>query len=203
MKVKKMGVLARRRTASVRQCCVRSPEDRGSVQRVCATSGTCLDFGGGSGVFLPTLSKRFAQVTLLDLEASQAAYDSARAHRSQTVAQQTQAAAAVRQAEAQAHQAEANLTTAEFNLSERAVRAQVAGEVQDIYFRQGEYANAGAPVVAVLPPANVFVRFFVPEPQVSQLMLGSTVPMTLAIDGSATTFTWLRGCPVISMPSRT
>ena len=116
-----------------------------------------------------------------DLEATQAAYDSARAHRAQTVALQTQASAAVRQAEAQAHQAEANLTTAEFNLSERAVHAQVAGEVQDIYFRQGEYANAGAPVVAVLPPANVFVRFFVPEPQVSQLMLGS--PVRISCDG--------------------
>jgi HlyD family secretion protein len=118
-----------------------------------------------------------------DLEATQAAYDSARAHRGQTVAMQTQAAGARRQAEAQAHQAEANLTTAEFNLSERAVHAQVAGEVQDIYFRQGEYANAGAPVVAVLPPANVFVRFFVPEPQVSQLMLGSTV--RISCDGCA------------------
>ena len=118
-----------------------------------------------------------------DLEATQAAYDSARAHRAQTVAQQTQAAAAVRQAEAQAHQAEANLTTAEFNLSERAVHAQVAGEVQDIYFRQGEYANAGAPVVAVLPPANVFVRFFVPEPDVARLMLGSTVQ--ISCDGCA------------------
>ena len=113
-----------------------------------------------------------------DLEIAQAAYDSARAHRTQTVALQTQAAAARRQAQAQAHQAEANLTTAQFNLSERAVHAQVAGEVQDIYFRQGEYANAGAPVVAVLPPANVFVRFFVPEREVAQLMLGSRVAIS-------------------------
>ena len=34
-------------------------------------------------------------------------------------------------------------------------------------------------------------------------MLGSTTPMMLAIDGGATTFTWLRGWPVISMPSST
>jgi HlyD family secretion protein len=113
-----------------------------------------------------------------DLEIAQAAYDSARAHRTQTVALQTQAAAARRQAQAQAHQAEANLTTAEFNLSERAVHTQVAGDVQDIYFRQGEYANAGAPVVAVLPPANVFVRFFVPEREVAQLTLGSRVAIS-------------------------
>jgi len=118
-----------------------------------------------------------------DLEIVQAAADSARARRNQTIALQAQGAAARRQAEAQARQAEANLTTASFNLSERTVHAQVAGEVQDIYFRQGEYANAGAPVVAVLPPANVFVRFFVPEPEVSKLMLGT--PVRISCDGCA------------------
>src|SRR5258706_2673177 len=95
-----------------------------------------------------------------DLETAQAAYDSARAHRIQTVALQTQAAAARRQAEAQAHQAEANLTTAEFNLSERTVHAQLMGEVQDIYFRQGEYANARAPVVAERAPCHALFSFF-------------------------------------------
>jgi len=33
--------------------------------------GTCIDFGGGSGVFLPTLSKLFDKVILVDLEPSQ------------------------------------------------------------------------------------------------------------------------------------
>jgi HlyD family secretion protein len=110
-----------------------------------------------------------------DLEAAQAAYDSARAQKNQAAAIQTQAAAPRRQAEAQTRQGEATLATAEFNLSERAVHALVGGEVQDIYFRQGEYANAGAPVVALLPPANVFVRFFVPEAQVAKLALGAQV----------------------------
>jgi len=122
-----------------------------------------------------------------DLETAQAAYDSARAQRSQTVALQTQAAAARSQAEAQARQAQANLVTAEFNLSERTVHALVAGEIQDLYFRQGEYANAGAPVLALLPPANVFVRFFVPEPQLSTLKLGDRV--RLACDGCAPNLT--------------
>src|SRR4051812_4265261 len=110
-----------------------------------------------------------------DLEAAQAAYDGARAQRNQAAAVQSQAAAARRQAAAQARQGEANLKTAEFNLSERTVSALVAGEVQDLYFRQGEYANAGAPVVALLPPANVFARFFVPEAQVAKLTLGMQV----------------------------
>src|SRR6185312_15343534 len=73
------------------------------------------------------------------------------------------------------------------NLSERTVHALVAGEIQDLYFRQGEYANAGAPVLALLPPANVFVRFFVPEPQLSTLKLGDRV--RLACDGCAPNLT--------------
>ena len=118
-----------------------------------------------------------------DLEAAQAAYDSARARRNQAVALQTQASAARRQADAQARAAEATLATVEFNLSERTVQALVAGTVEDVYFRQGEYASAGAPVVAVLPPANVFVRFFVPEPEFARLMLGTQV--NIGCDGCA------------------
>ncbi len=42
------------------------------MDRVNAAKESCLDFGGGSGVFLPTLARRFQRVTLLDLEARQA-----------------------------------------------------------------------------------------------------------------------------------
>jgi len=110
-----------------------------------------------------------------DLETAQAAYDGARARRNQALATQTQMTAARRQAEAQQSSAEANLMTAEFNLSQRSVASLVAGQVQDIYFREGEYANAGVPVVSVLPPKNVFVRFFVPETMVAELQIGKRV----------------------------
>ena len=116
-----------------------------------------------------------------DLEQAQAAYDSAGALRNQVQAQ-------IQQADAQIDEAEAMLATAEWNLSERAVQARVSGEVQDIYFRQGEYANAeaqpltiiealnaGTPVVSILPPGNIFVRFFVPETEIGQLNLGDGV----------------------------
>ena len=79
------------------------------------------------------------------------------------------------QAGAQLRSAEASLMTAQFNLSQRTVNALVSGEIQDIYFRIGEYANAGVPVVSLLPPANVFVRFFVPEPAIANLKLGTEV----------------------------
>ncbi len=118
-----------------------------------------------------------------DLETAQAANDSARARRNQATALQAQAVAARRQADAQVRSGEATLSSTEFSLSQRGVTALVAGEVQDIYFRQGEYANAGIPVVSVLPPGNVFVRFFVPETQLSSLRLGQQVH--IACDGCA------------------
>lgn len=42
------------------------------MQRVAHPAESCLDFGGGSGVFLPTLAQHYRTVTLLDLEARQA-----------------------------------------------------------------------------------------------------------------------------------
>lgn len=110
-----------------------------------------------------------------ELEQAQAAYDSARAARAQAEAQQSAAAAQRRQAQAEAEQAHANLAAADFDVSERSVRARIGGQVQDIYFRQGEYVNAGTPVVAILPPANVYVRFFVPETDVESVKLGARV----------------------------
>jgi HlyD family secretion protein len=38
--------------------------------------------------------------------------------------------------------------------------------------------NAGQPVLALLPPANLRVRFYVPEPMLSTIMLGQTVSVT-------------------------
>jgi HlyD family secretion protein len=113
-----------------------------------------------------------------DLEIAQASRDGLRERRNQALATQTQMSAAQRQAEAQRDAAAATLATAEFNLSQRSVKSLVMGRVQDIYFRQGEYANAGVPVVSILPARNVFVRFFVPEAVVADVQLGQRVHVT-------------------------
>ena len=110
-----------------------------------------------------------------DFETAQATRDGLRERRNQALATQTQMSAARRQADAQRAAAQATLMTAEFNLSQRSVTSLVQGRVQDIYFRQGEFANAGIPVVSVLPQRNVFIRFFVPESVVANLQLGQRV----------------------------
>jgi HlyD family secretion protein len=109
-----------------------------------------------------------------EVEQAEAIMQSARARRTQAEAQRAQAAGLRAQAEAQIEEAEAALATAAFNLSERTVQARVGGAVQDIYFRAGEYATS-APVLSILPPENVFIRFFVPEEDLAGLVLGDEV----------------------------
>ena len=40
----------------------------------------------------------------------------------------------------------------------------VAGRIEDVYYRLGETAGAAQPVVSLLAPENLKLRFFVPEP---------------------------------------
>lgn len=91
------------------------------------------------------------------------------------------AQAQIRQLEAQQREAEANLSSTEYQLTQRKVVALTSGTVEDIYFRTGEYAPASTPVISLLPPKNVFVRFFVPEKALSHVHLGEHV--RIACDG--------------------
>ena len=54
-------------------------------------------------------------------------------------------------------------------------RARSTGTVQQVYFRPGEMVPAGRPVVSLLPPGNLKVRFFVPEAMLPQIALGDAV----------------------------
>jgi len=64
---------------------------------------------------------------------------------------------------------------AEWRLAQRTVMAPVGGRVADVLAQPGETMAAGAPVVSILPPENIFVRFFVPETALSGLHRGDAV----------------------------
>ena len=59
-------------------------------------------------------------------------------------------------------QADAQLAAARTRLDRRKLASPVAGVIQQIYFRPGETVPASRPIMAVLPPGNIKVRFFVP-----------------------------------------
>jgi len=69
-------------------------------------------------------------------------------------------------------QARAGLAQAQWRVDQRHVSAPVAGLVSDTYARPGETINAGVPVVSLLPPQNILVRFFVPETELATLHTG-------------------------------
>ena len=59
--------------------------------------------------------------------------------------------------------AQAQLVNAQARQARTRVFAQVAGRIEEVYYRQGEVAPQGRPVVSLLPPENVKLRFFVPQ----------------------------------------
>jgi HlyD family secretion protein len=86
--------------------------------------------------------------------------------------------AEIRAAEAAMQAAEAAVHQAEARLARRRVVAPSAAEVQDVYFRAGETVNAGQPVLSLLPPGNRRIRFYVPEPRLSTLALGTVIGLS-------------------------
>jgi HlyD family secretion protein len=78
-------------------------------------------------------------------------------------------------AEANVAAAKAALDRAEYALSQRRIVSKVAGRVEDTLRRTGEFAPPGGAIVALLPPENIKVRFFVPETARSNLGVGREV----------------------------
>nr|WP_198356867.1 HlyD family secretion protein [Burkholderia ubonensis] len=84
---------------------------------------------------------------------------------------------------AQVDAAQAAIAVAQWKLDQKRVAAPAAGRVYDTLYRLGEWVQAGSPVVQMLPPQNVKVRFFVPEAAVASLAPGRAV--AIHCDGCA------------------
>jgi HlyD family secretion protein len=74
--------------------------------------------------------------------------------------------------------AEARVVTSQTRLARRNGFAPVAGTIQQIYFREGETVPAQRPVVSIMPPGNIKLRFFVPETELPKLSIGEDVKVT-------------------------
>ena len=74
--------------------------------------------------------------------------------------------------------AEARVVTSETRLARRQGFAPVAGTIQQIYFREGEMVPEKRPVLSIMPPGNMKLRFFVPETELPKLAIGDEVKVT-------------------------
>jgi HlyD family secretion protein len=71
--------------------------------------------------------------------------------------------------------AEARVATSETRLARRKGFAPVSGTIQQIYFREGEMVAAQRPVLSIMPPGNMKIRFFVSEAELPKLAIGDEV----------------------------
>lgn len=78
-------------------------------------------------------------------------------------------------AQAALREAQARVDTSEIRLARRKVASPATGTIEQIYFRPGEMVPAGRPVLSMLPPANLKIRFFVPETELPRLSYGQRV----------------------------
>src|SRR3982074_2775932 len=71
--------------------------------------------------------------------------------------------------------AEARVNTSQTRLARRTGFAPVNGIVQQIYFREGGTGPPQRPVLSIMPPGNMKLRFYVPEPDLPKLAIGDEV----------------------------
>lgn len=129
----------------------------------------------------PLATRGFASRAQLD--DARASYDSAVAQ-ARAAARRLQAANLgsrtdqIRAADARVTQARAALAETGARLEDLAPSAPSPARVEDVFYQRGEWASANQPVVALIPDDRIFVRFFVPEAEVSAYRVGARVRFT-------------------------
>ena len=124
-----------------------------------------------------TASGIAAQMRLEQAQAAMAQYE---ARIAQFDASLASAKLAGRQAEIEAarskvKEAEASAAQAKQKLAELSPMAPADATVDDTFFEVGEWVSAGQPVVSLLPPDAVTLRFFVPEAALSRATPGTVI----------------------------
>ena len=102
------------------------------------------------------------------LDADRAAYDAAKARLEGARAEEAAA-------KGEWGAASAGEDLARRRLSDTEVFAPAAGTIERIYRRPGEVIAPGEPVLALLPPENVKIRFYAPETSLATLKIGADI----------------------------
>jgi HlyD family secretion protein len=150
------------------------PDENGRVETLTVREGSPVE----KGMLLLTLDAdlQLADVAMAEasLKNAQLAYDRAIALLKTSAGTQK----TVEDAEAALRTAQARVNSAQTRLNRRKVYSPVSGSVQQLYFRVGELVMTAKPILALLPPMNLKVRFFVNEPMLPKLKLGDTVAIS-------------------------
>lgn len=156
-----------------------SPDEAGRVETLAVREGDKLQLGAPIFTLDSELQKAAVAENEAALTNAQITFQRAKELLARSVGSQK----VYDDAEASLRTAEARLNSARTRLERRKVASLVAGAVQEVYFRAGEQVPAGRPIVSLLPPGNVRVRFFVPQEQLPKLSIGQII--AVRCDGCA------------------
>jgi HlyD family secretion protein len=148
-----------------------SPYEMGRVESLAVREGDVV--AAGAPLFTVDADLQQADVAVQQSTVTNARHEYERAKSLRESATGTQKA--LDDAEAALRSAEARLASSQTRLTRRQVFSPGAGTIQQIYYRPGETVPAGRPVLALLPPGNIKLRFFVPETVLPKIALNDTV----------------------------
>src|SRR6202051_2051774 len=160
-----------------------SPDETGRGETLPVREGDQAETGAPLFAVDADLQKADLQMQEAALKNAQQAFDRAR----DLLKTQAGTQKAFEDAEAAMRTAQDRLITSQTRLDRRKVASPVTCSVEQIYFRAGEMVPAGKPVVALLPPDNLKVRFFVSEAVLPHIKLGDAVQVQC--DGCAADLT--------------
>ena len=147
------------------------PDEAGRIETLGVREGSQVELQ--TPLFSLDADLQLADVAMQEaaVKNAQQAYDRAQ----QLLNRQAGTQRTLDEAEAALRTAQARLNSAQTRLARRKVFSPVAGTIQQIYYRAGELVPAGKPIVAILPPGNLKVRFFVNEATLPTLKIGDPV----------------------------
>ncbi|EJW10300.1 hypothetical protein A33M_0237 [Rhodovulum sp. PH10] len=148
-----------------------APDEVGRLQTLAAKEGDHVE--AGAPLFTLDDDLQAAEVNMYKAQLENA--ESAFSRADTLLKTRTGTQKAYDEAEAALRTARARLVTAQTRLDRRRRVSPVTGTVQQVYYRPGEIVPADRPVLAILPPENLKVRFFVPEALLPSIRHGERV----------------------------
>lgn len=155
------------------------PDEQGRVETLSVREGDKIE--KGQPVF--TVDEDLQSADLRAAQATLSNADQALMRADTLLKNKTGTQATFDQAQATKLQAESAVRSAQTRLDRRKLVSPVTGTVQQVYFRPGELVAAGKPIISILPPGNIKVRFYVPETLLPQIAYGDEV--SVSCDGCA------------------
>ena len=98
--------------------------------------------------------------------------------------------------------AKAVLAQNDWKVAQKSMAAPLAGLVENTYFSRGEWVPAGQPILSLLPPDKIKVRFFVPENVLGNIKVGQSVSLACSGCGAPikATITFIAAQPEFTPP---